>query len=48
MAPSPRKRPDQEPDRPDRTWLWRLAADAARTLMAAARLALWWWRHTRE
>ena len=45
MAQSPRKRPDQEPDR---TWLWRLLADVARTLMAGLRLALWWWRHTRE
>ncbi|PWV44607.1 hypothetical protein [Nocardiopsis sp. L17-MgMaSL7] len=41
----PKKRALEEGGGP-RWWLWRLAAEAARTLLAAIRTLLWLWRES--
>lgn len=47
--PRRRRRP-AHPDQGDgpRLWLWRLAADAVRTVMAVGRFLLWLWREGNE
>ncbi|QKW32507.1 hypothetical protein HUT17_05080 (plasmid) [Nocardiopsis flavescens] len=43
-----RGRSDDEGGRQPQWWLWRLAADAARTALALVRAALWLWRQGEE
>ncbi|QVJ00284.1 hypothetical protein KGD82_16080 [Nocardiopsis eucommiae] len=40
----PRKRPQED----TRWWVWRLVADAGRTLLAVVRTILWLWRESGE
>lgn len=42
MMRFPRKRDGSDPG--ERMWLWRLAADAARTALAVVRVLVWLWR----